>query len=918
MSKTPHIIPFDAEKAVELELTGGKGASLARLVQAGFPVPPGFSIATGAYTRFMEGVMGQVKAILAKIDYANAAHLEEQTGHIRALIIDADMPDDIATAITQAYGGLDNGAGRTLVAVRSSGTAEDLADASFAGLHDTFLDVQGDEDVLLAVRKCWASLWTSRAVGYRQDKGFDHEEVSLSVVVQQMVPSEIAGVLFTANPLNLRTDEFVVNASWGLGESVVSGIVTPDEYIVNRKTLKVKAKTLGSKEVQIIKHPSKPGTQHLETPTDQQEKFTLSDDQVSQLADLGARVMEYYHRLPQDLEWGYYDGQFYLLQSRPVTGAEFTWDEDINDSCPAEHDEDTVWTSAWADDFLTGGLTPLFFSLRVAGDYQYGLDFTKKIFGFDDLAGQKLCKYRRATAFFNCDLEREWNIRSLPPQLRNMDYVPHTWDDEIRAAPFDWFRFADMLIRMHRDFPRIGVLHWLSDKPGGSYDFMNNRVDEANGPSAEELAALSDAELEAEIERTDAFARDWLLSLWTGFNFWAVASLGSVAWALSEWYDGENEAAYQSLISGVPETLLVKEGREQWDLAAIVRNSPSLRAMLEQNEGAAFFSALEETEEGRSFLKKYNVFMKEHGHRGAQDRDYYYKRRADDPMIDYRMFRAYLSADENGSPDVILKRMIAGREEATREVLENIRAKEDGEFKASVFQLLLAYAHKFLVLRDDERHYYDRVSYRIKKTYEELGSRMLKRGLFDEPDDFYFLCKAELQELQRGEDSRPLTKAKIAARKRVFHRRNERNEWTPAYMKGGAILDMKARSELNDGDDGEQGGFRGIGTAVGTVTGTARVVGNLENIDRVEKGDILITNSTDPGWTPVFAVISGLILETGGLLAHGACLAREYGLPSVLLRNAMKLIPDGARITINGSSGEVIVEDNADTQDAPE
>lgn len=473
-------------------------------------------------------------------------------------------------------------------------------------------------------------------------------------------------------------------------------------------------------------------------------------------------------------------------------------------------------------------------------------------------------------------------------------------------------------IRMHRDCPRIGVLHWLSDDPGGSYDFMNNRVEEATGLSAEALAKLTDEELEAEIERVDDFARDWLLSLWTGFNFWAVSSLGLLAWALREWYDGTNPAAYQSLISGVPETLLVKEARDQWELAAVVRNSPALREMLDQNEGASFFDALTETEEGRAFLAKYNKFVEDHGHRGAQDRDYYYKRRADDPAIDYRMLKAYMAADDSGSPDEVQKRMITGREEATREVIDNIRAKEDGEFKASVFNLLLAYAHKFLVLRDDERHYYDRVSYRIKKTYEELGSRMLKRGLFDEPDDFYFLCKAELQELQRGEDSRPLTKAKIAARKRVFHRRNERNEWTPAYMKGGDILDMKARSEVQDGDDGEQAGLRGIGTAVGTVTGIARVVGNLENIDRVEKGDILITNSTDPGWTPVFAVISGLILETGGLLAHGACLAREYGLPSVLLRNAMKLIPDGARITINGSSGEVIVEDNADTQDAPE
>lgn len=225
-----------------------------------------------------------------------------------------------------------------------------------------------------------------------------------------------------------------------------------------------------------------------------------------------------------------------------------------------------------------------------------------------------------------------------------------------------------------------------------------------------------------------------------------------------------------------------------------------------------------------------------------------------------------------------------------------------------VFRALLSYVHKFLVQRDDERHYYDRITYQTKKVYAELGRRMHERGLLDSDEDFYFLAVGELREVLAGRDSRALTRAKIAARRRVFHRRNQREEHTPPYLVGGATLDMKARTELHIVEQEAGEGLRGLGTAVGRSTGIARVVRNLEGIGSVRKGDILITNSTDPGWAPVFSIIGGLVLETGGLLAHGACLSREYGLPSVLLRHAMQRIEDGALISIDGASGVVIID----------
>ena len=221
---------------------------------------------------------------------------------------------------------------------------------------------------------------------------------------------------------------------------------------------------------------------------------------------------------------------------------------------------------------------------------------------------------------------------------------------------------------------------------------------------------------------------------------------------------------------------------------------------------------------------------------------------------------------------------------------------------------------KFMIQRDDERHYYDRITFQTKKVFAELGRRMVERGLLKEADDFFFLAQHELYDLLEDRDSRPLTQAKVVARKRVFHRRNRREEYTPPYLLGSAVMEIKARTEALAGEQVEGAGLRGLGTAAGRTTGIARIVPNLTDIGRVQRGDILITNSTDPGWAPVFSIISGLVLETGGLLAHGACLSREYGLPSVLLRHAMKLLEDGAEITIDGATGEVSILNSSPAQ----
>ena len=279
------IIHFNDDGATDLARVGGKAASLGRLSQAGFQVPAGFTVATAAQAAFFaaHGMAASIQSLLVGLNYDDAVTLESVTSDIRTLIESKPLPDELVAQITEHYKAL---GGDVYVAVRSSGTAEDLAGASFAGLHDTYLDVQGIDAVIDAIRRCWASMWTARATAYRERGGFDHAINQIAVVIQTMVTSEVSGVMFTANPLTTRTDEIVVNASWGLGEGIVSGILTPDEYILSLDTLDVKKHSIGDKEVQVIRAPDGIGTITADVPMSMRETLSLSAEKAMALAQI--------------------------------------------------------------------------------------------------------------------------------------------------------------------------------------------------------------------------------------------------------------------------------------------------------------------------------------------------------------------------------------------------------------------------------------------------------------------------------------------------------------------------------------------------------------------------------------------------------------------------------------------------------
>jgi phosphohistidine swiveling domain-containing protein len=909
-----HILSFEDADSTSIELTGGKGSSLARLAQARFPVPGGFIVTTDAYSAFIAAntLDQRMNELLSGIDYDDGRDVEDKAQAIRDLIVAAPVPAAVVDEILVAYRSLGDA---RFVAVRSSGTAEDLAEASFAGQHDSYLDIAGEQAVVDAVRRCWASLWTARATAYRTKSGFDHARVRLAVVVQEMVPSDVSGVMFTANPMSTAVDEHVVNASWGLGEGIVSGILTPDQITIDRDTHGVKAKLLGSKEKRVVRDVSGVGTMEEPVPAPLQRVFSLTDEQAGDLSRLGARVTSFYGEWPQDIEWAMVGDDFYLLQSRDVTGVEFSWDEDLEDYVDLDRVPDDALLSRHFSDSVWGGrITPMGYSLR--GEvFTTAVSRSERLWGADEVAKMRLWKYYKGEAYYNCQHEYENVLLFCPPMLRNPALAQWTAPSflvDLEKKPGSWIPYVKALARIQMMDKDVGLYKW--------FDYGKSRwEDEAAqllGPSKADLQKLSDLELRRAVKTAVENQTKWVYDIWTGFLLNAPFVSASFFWMLQNWYRGTNPMIFSDLITGLPSaTITVRENLALWDFAETIRGSETMRSVYNQYEDGAFFEELKRHEEGRAFLAQYDEFLGEFGHRGHADRDVSHDRREEDPGIDYRTFGIFMSA-EGEKPGSTEERLIAQREAAMDEALESIRRQPFGQVKAEMFKLVHDWLLRFFIFRDDQRTHTDRGTYAKKKTVQEVGRRLVERGVLKADDDYLYLSKNELMRLFEGATSNMrLTAAKVDARRRNCER--YRKEFSPPmYLLGNG-------TPTTDGVDAESalgadGVLRGVGTSRGETVGTARVIAAQRDLDQVQKGDILVTHSTDPGWTTVFLILKGVVLETGGMLAHGSCISREYGIPAVQINDAMTLIPDGARISVNGETGEVRILNLPDGSPAPE
>jgi len=828
-----------------LATVGGKAANLGVLTAAGLPVPPGFCVTTEAYRRVAAGV---------------------PLAEVRDALLGVEIPADIADEIRTRY--LELGAAAP-VAVRSSATAEDLPFASFAGQQDTFLNVVGVDSVLDAVRRCWASLWTDRAVAYRESNGIDHGAVELAVVVQLMVDSAVAGVLFTANPVTGRRREAVIDANAGLGETVVSGSVNPDHFVVDTASAKILQRRLGDKKV-AIRSVAGGGTE--EVPLDSAEPC-LSDQQILALAELGDRVERHYGS-PQDTEWAIdADGRLWLTQARPITTLYPVPDSPSNDG-RGRH----AYLCVSVAQGLYRPITPMgiasFRLIASGGRRMFRLPVADALAGpnfFSD-AGERV--YVDATAIVRSRLGRFIVPKVFDVmEARSAAAMRSLFDDPdmslrpgaVRAA----LRILKLALRMGFPFRLVEAIL----RPSAA----ERRLD-ALGARLVGFATLTgEHDSRTRLEHVIRALPQIPTMLPRALPV-PLAGFVMLAWARRLLGSGEG---LETVLRGLPHNVTTEMDLELWRVAT------ELRA-----EGA------EPTADSPAVQR----FLARYGHRAVAEIDPGMPRWSDDPAHILGVLANYLRLDDaDAAPDAQFKRGAAEAEAMIR----SLSAKAGG-LRGRLVRFALGRTRRLAGLRETPKFFLIQFLAQIRRQLQHIGGELAGAGRLDRADDVFFLSLKECREALGGKDFREI----VAGRHESYDREIRRRR-VPQML-------------LSDGTDPEaisappaDGAMIGTAASTGQITATARVV--LDPVGaHLEPGEILVAPSTDPGWTPLFLTAGGLVMEMGGANSHGAVVAREYGIPAVVgVPNATLRIATGDVITVDGAAGTVSLLPAADRTPPP-
>lgn len=839
-----------ADPAAELVTVGGKGASLARLAGAGLPVPPGFHVTTAAYLDFTAQLRDGVLAAMRDVDAESPATFETASARIRELFTAHEMPQRTAEAITKAYAAL--GTTDAAVAVRSSATAEDLPDMSFAGQQDTYLNIRGEAAVLDAVRRCWASPWTTRAIGYRARNGVAPDGISLAVVVQELVAADAAGILFTADPVTGSREVVLVNAAWGLGEAVVGGQVTPDAYAVDRSSLAVVRRDTADKAVMTVRTGT--GTEERPVPEQQRTQQVLTDEQVVELAGLGVRIEELYG-VPMDVEWARRDGACYVVQARPITnlGSVGTPTETWNDSLDADY----LWSNGNVGEAIPDVMTPISWSfIQIFFDHAMPTSSLPGYLGYGRIAGRFYLNLSMAASLsgaMGVSMSRfvsltESVFGKLPPGV------------EIPPIPLPRLRVVWLLlptaIRLIRKVRRCrGTLPEYLAAAAERSDRLRARI--AGIDDSRVLADLWAAEIEPYLVESSTM-------LAVGARVGGMAML-TVPRKLRKLV-GEADAT--PLVSG-----------QQPDDANL--------ASLGQLVGLAQLA--------RGDIDR-ATFARLYGHRSVHEFEVSEPRPGEDPeWIDRQL--ASVRAQEHGVDDLLVRQEAARA--AAWQRLERRRPRDAAKARKWAAQWA-----KVARARENTRSEVIR-SFWVLRAYVLRAAELTGHG-----DDLFYLSLEELLDVLRGDTA---ALAAVQGRRATYEHYRSLPSY-PALIRGRFDADRWAadpnrRSDFYDaaGDQAPASetvaGFPG---ATGVVEGVARVVRRVEDADELGPGEILVTTVTNIGWTPVFPRAAAVVTDVGAPLSHAAIVARELGIPAVVgCGNATMRLRSGDRVRVDGGSGTV-------------
>jgi pyruvate,water dikinase len=832
------VLPLASVGSADLAEVGGKGANLGELMRAGLPVPPGFVVTTDAYAAVAHAVGLDTKLAAGLGDGTpglgdGAAGLGDGAAALRSDLEGAPVPDGLRAAITAAYTALGEDAA---VAVRSSATAEDLPGAAFAGQQDTYLNVIGADAVVDAVRRCWASLWTDRAVSYRRDRAIDPAEVRIAVVVQTMVDSDVAGVMFTADPVTGARDRVVVDAGAGLGEAVVSGLVTPDHYVLDERGTLLDWSP-GRGEV-VVRSQAGGGVVHDSTTGSGPGKRLLTDDRLAELAGHARTIAAHFGR-PQDIEWSVGGGRAYIVQARPMTALP-------PPSVPLNRRQR-----------LLGSILTEYIPTR-----PYPMDVSTWLgLGPAKMMRDLLADLGMAAAFEDFLREEDGVVVELVPPAPHPTpralLTPFKLAHRARTHDIDTWREDPVFTRFLRD------------------------ADEADGL---DLPSLTWSELLRVPQRTIDLM-DPCRELRAAYLPSAAITFGRLAVATALL---GRRSLLGDLIGGA-RTRTEDANQALQDLADRVRAVPELRALFATADPADVLAAVREgTGPVGAFGDELDAFRREFGRREtATPLLVSPPTLAESPESVIGLVRVLVDQprgeDRGSRSERALARLL------THPLLRGARAR------ARMTRWVRA-AQQGMAFREDSHFYFTASLPALRRSLLEIGARLRKAGVVDEPFDVFHLRMEEVREIDDVE-AMPAEQVQ-RLRSLVRARAAKRAELTGVRMVDPArvFLPKNTGNAL----------VTGTPASAGTATGTARIIRDTADFHRLGSGDVLVCPYTNPSWTPLFQRAAAVVVDTGAVASHAAIVAREYGIPAVMgSGTGTTTIKDGDRITVDGGTGRV-------------
>ncbi|MBI4789885.1 MAG: phosphoenolpyruvate synthase [Chloroflexi bacterium] len=907
-----NILPF-ASHETTLARAGGKGANLAALARAGYAVPLGFIVTTDAYRAFVAAnqLRDEILALAQRPSPDDPTTFETCSAEIRACFERGVMPREIADEIVSAYRRLGEGErGRggegentpTLphshtqtpttqppVAVRSSATAEDLPGLAFAGQQDTYLNVVGEDAVLDAVKRCWGSLWTARAMAYRARNRIASDEIALAVVVQQMIASESSGVLFTANPLTGRRDEIVMDASFGLGEAIVAGQVEPDHYVVDPRQWKITECALGEKALAIVPRAGG-GTEQVTT--DSAQRQALPDAQIIELAQIAQRVAAHFGS-PQDIEWAWADQRLYLLQSRPITSL-----YPLPDNPGGAF---RLYISFNSIQGIPEPLTPMGIdALRLAmravpkilSSPATARDVVPDAGGRLFIDVSDLALDPRLRKFVLTLLERaDPGARPAFQRLLEEGRIPvkrtFTLDRALALARVLSFILPRVAAALHApEKARVEITADLEELIAGV---------QARVRAAPDLASRL-ALMEATVPRAfEAVFRRAIPAVIPGFG-----SLFVVQRWLVEWL-GESPQAALELMRGLPGNVTTEMDLALWQAAQSIRADPAARAALQAMSVESAVQAYRQRGLPPTAQRTLDEFLEKFGMRAVGEIDLGRPRWRDDPSSIIQTMLSLLELEDPAlAPDAVFRR---GAEHAARladEYVARVRRTRGGWRRAKMLRALI---HRMRVLggmRESPKFYAIRMMDCHRQGLVDSARDLVARGQLERDDDIFFVPFETLKQFAAGA---PIDLKPIVAHQRAEYDRECARRQFPRLLLGTGEAFYEGITAAGE----SEGDLVGAPVSPGVVEGSVRVVLDPRGV-RLEPGEILVCSATDPGWTPLFLAAGGLVMEVGGLVTHGAVVAREYGIPAIVgVHQATTRLQTGQRVRVDGNRGAITI-----------